>query len=59
MFKFIKHIFVSALMFFDSLSGVNLLECVSMNNQKCKVKPEIVTINSNEPLLYPFSIKKK
>ena len=57
MFKFIKQIFVSALMFFDSLSSVNPLECVSMNNQECKVRSEIVNVNNNEPLFYPFSIK--
>ena len=28
-----------------------------MNNQKCKVRPEIVNVNSDEPVLYPFSIK--
>ena len=28
-----------------------------MNNQKCKVRPEIVNVNSKEPLFYPFSIK--
>ena len=44
-------------MFFSSLSNVNLLECVSMNNQKFKVRPEIVNVNSNEPLFYCFSIK--
>ena len=57
MFKFIKQIFVSTIMFFDSLSNVNPLECVSMNNQECKVRPEIVNVNGNEPLFYPFSIK--
>ena len=44
-------------MFFSSLSNVNLLECVSMNNQKFKLRPEIVNVNSNEPLFYRFSIK--
>ena len=57
MFKFIKQIFISTLMFFGSLSSMNPLECVSMNNRKCKVRPKIVNINSNEPLFYPFSIK--
>ena len=57
MFKFIKQIFVSTLMFFDSLSSVNPLKCVSMNNQECKVRPEIVNVNSNESLFFPFSIK--
>ena len=28
-----------------------------MNNQVCKVRPEIVNVNSNEPVFYPFSIK--
>ena len=28
-----------------------------MNNQECKVRHEIVNINSNEPLFYPFSMK--
>ena len=58
MFRFIQRIFVSAMMFFScNLSSVNPLECVSMNNQECKVRPEIVNVNSNEPLFYPFSIK--
>ena len=57
MFKFIKQIFVSTMMFFGCLSSVNPLECISMNNQECKVRPEIVNVNSNEPLFYPFSIK--
>ena len=28
-----------------------------MINQACKVRPEIINLNSNEPLCYPFSIK--
>ena len=52
-----KQIFVSTMMFFGSLSSMNSLECDSMNNQECKVRPEIVNVNSNEPLFYPFSIK--
>ena len=34
---------------------VNALECVSINNQECKVGADITNINSNEPLLYPYS----
>ena len=40
-----------------SLLNVNSLECVSMNNQECKIRPEIINININEPLFYPYSIK--
>ena len=28
-----------------------------MNNQPCKARPEIVNVNSNNPIFYPFSIK--
>ena len=28
-----------------------------MKNEACKVRPEIVNVNSNEPVFYPFSIK--
>ena len=64
MFKFVKQIFVSAMMFFRcNVSSVNSLnavpKCISMNNQECKVKPEIININSNESLFYPCSIKVK
>ena len=57
MFKFIEKIFISTITFFASLSSGNLLECISMKNQECKVRPEVVNVNSNEPLFYPFSIK--
>ena len=35
----------------------NALKCVSMNNQECKVRLEIINITSNEPLFYPYSVK--
>ena len=33
------------------------LKCVLMNNQECKVSPEIININNNEPLFYPYRVK--
>ena len=58
MFGFVKRIFVLAMKFFVcNLSSINLLECVSMNNQECKVRPEIINDISNEPVFHPFSIK--
>ena len=44
------------MMFFSSLSCVNSLEYVSMNNQECKVRPEIIDVSTNDPIFYPFSI---
>ena len=58
MFGFVKRRFVSATMFIGcNLSSMNLLECVSMNNQECKVRPKIVNVNSKEPVFFPFSIR--
>ena len=34
----------------------NALDCISMN-QECKVRPKIISINSNNPMFYPFSIR--
>ena len=28
-----------------------------MNDQVCKARPEIINVNSNNPVFYPFSIK--
>ena len=58
MLRFIKKVFVVAMTFFNfNLSNVNSLEFVSMNNQECKIRPEIINLNTNEPLFYPYSIK--
>ena len=57
MFEFIKQIFISTVIFFGDLSNVNPLECISIKNQECKVRPEIINVNSNNPIFYPFSIK--
>ena len=35
----------------------NALDCISMKNQECKVRPEIININSSNPMFYSFSIK--
>ena len=45
MFGFVKQIFISAMMLFGcNLSSVNSLKCVSINNQECKVRPQIVNV---------------
>ena len=57
-FGFIKKCFFTAMAFFHfNLSNINSLKCVSMNNQECKIRPEIISLNTNEPLFSPYSIK--
>ena len=57
MFGFVKKGLFTGLTIWSSLSSVNSLSCISMNNQECKVRPQIVNVNSDEPVFYPFSIK--
>ena len=33
------------------------MSCISLNNQEGKGRPEIINVNSDEPVFYPFSIK--
>ena len=55
MFEFVKKVFFTGLAFLSTLTSVNSMSCISMNNQECKVSPQIVNVNSNEPVFYPFS----
>ena len=40
----------------NSLNAIPL-SCISMKNQECKARPQIVNVNSNNLIFYPFSIK--
>ena len=47
---FIKKVFFIGLTVLLSFTSVSSLSCISMNNQACKVRPEIVNVNSNNPI---------
>ena len=57
MFVFIKKMFHIGSLFLSSLVGATPLNCISMKNQECKVRPGIINVNSNNPIFYPFIIK--
>ena len=56
MFEFIKKVFVVTIYFLNcnALNVIPLnkipLKCVSMNNQGCRIRPEIININTKEPV---------
>ena len=57
-YSFIEKCLFTAITFFSyNVLNVNSLEWASMNNQECKIRPEIININTNESLFYPYSIK--
>ena len=57
MFKFIKKCFFTAVMFSCNVLNVIPLKCVLINNQECRIRPEIINVNSNESSLYLYSIE--
>ena len=57
MLGLIKKFFYTRLAFSSTLTSVNSLSCIPMNNQQCGAKPQIVNINGDDPVFFPFSIK--
>ena len=57
MLGFIKKCVLTGLTFSSTLKRVNMLSCVSMINQECKVQPQIVNVNEDDPVFFTFSVK--
>ena len=59
MFVFIKKVFFTGLIILSSVNPLNAtaFKCVSMTYQECKVRSQIVNVNSDEPIFHTFSIK--
>ena len=57
MFGFIKKCFSTGLTFLSTLTSVNSLSCISMNNQECNVRPQIVIVNGDGSVFFLFSMK--
>ena len=61
-FRFVKKVFFVGLTILSNFINVipldgTPLNCISMKNQECKTRPQVININSNNPIFYPFSIK--
>ena len=56
-FRFVKKAFFIRLTILSNCINANSMNCISMKNQECKTRPQIVNVNSNNPIFYPFSIK--
>ena len=55
LFRFVKKVFFLGLTILSYFT--NALDCISIKNEECKIRPEIININSNNPIFHPFSIK--
>ena len=53
MFGFIKKCFFKGIIFFSyNILNLNSLECVSMNNQECKIRSEMISVNTNQLIFF-------
>ena len=58
MFGFIKKVsFATMTVFNFNVLSANSLECISMKNQECKVREEVIHVNTNNPVFSIFSVK--
>ena len=56
-FGFVKKLFFIELAILSSFTNVIPSSCISMKNQECKTRPQVVNVNGDEPVFFPFSIE--
>ena len=56
-FGFVKKVLFVGLTILSTFTNVNSLSCISMSSQECKTRPQVVNVNGDEPVFFPFSIK--
>ena len=56
-FGFVKKMLFVRLTILSSFTNVNSLSCISMSSQECKTRSQVVNVNGDEPVFFPFSIK--
>ena len=56
-FRFVQKVFFIGSTILSTFINTSSLDCISMKNQECKKRPQVINVNSNNPIFYPFSIK--
>ena len=62
-FGFVKKLFFVGLTILSSFTNANSLNaiplsCISMNNQECKTRPQVVNVNGDEPVFFHLVLKQ-
>ena len=52
---FVKKVFFIGLTILSDFKNANSLSCISMNNQECKTRPQVINVNGYKPVFFPFS----
>ena len=56
-FRFAKKVFFVGLTILSGFASAKSWSCISMSNQECKRTPQVVNVNGDEPVFFPFSIE--
>ena len=61
-FRFVKKVFFVGLTILSRFTKANSLNaiplsCISMSNQECKIRPQVVNVNGDEAVFFPFCIE--
>ena len=56
-FRFVKKVFFIGLTILSNFTNAIPLSCISMKNQECKTRPQVVNVNGDEPVFFLFSIE--
>ena len=59
-FRFVKKAFFIGLTILSNFASINSLNaiplsCISISNQECKTRPQVVNVNGDKPVFFPFS----
>ena len=57
-FRFVKKVLFVGLTILSSFTNAIPLVCISMKNQECKTRPQVVNVNSNNPIFSPLVLKR-
>ena len=61
-FRFVKKVFFVGLTILSNFTNTNSLNaiplsCISMSNQECKTRPQVINVNGDELMFFQFSIE--
>ena len=56
-FRFVQKVFFIGLTILSDFINTNSLNCISIKNQEYKTRPQVVNVNIDNAIFYPFSIK--
>ena len=56
-FRFVKKVFFIGLTILSDFTNTSSMSCISMKNQECKTRAQVINVNGDEPVFFPFSIE--